>query len=1274
MQTKNYLSKKYLQYFLYPILAAYIATSLVNIYFPYYHLKQDSNKIDVTNSISKITFDEVKSKMDLALTFIQGKLNQGIEILLMFDNYVKYTKMLLDKSSVDDHLSLIRQQTINVYEIQKDKPGTAADKLVWIVASIDSQVQGDFEKWKTNTNLVDDLAFTSYMSVLIRSVFVDGKPRMFSTIYVAFENSGLFSIYGLDNTELLKNEMKFSSNCQMSNDKYNFKCRNWYWEVSREYSSNEETQIVLLPIYRSADDKSWIYTMCSRFTFERIPKLTDFMYLCLDIKLENFFSVLEFKNASLYGYYFVFQKNSNIPIYYPNIFSGFNSGGIVHQFFDKNQNFEIEVVTQFEAFIDKLYGYFDKDNYSEIHGDENGFIRLNKTASFEYNTLSKIIKLPLNKKLNEIPMIQIAFLFKDNYMDDTFEQIFNHLFSKVGISIILYIFFGLILMIMCVHYLYGLHNTLVNPMKYLNKIMKQKNLEDSTADPNRKISKESQLEDDGNEEENVNLRSFNHISDDIKLLFDIILKLNQAFNLNSKQEDFSEVDGVPKSCALKMLSISESLIINEIYRELNYDKLINNSESNLGRLLMQKKKWNKAIFHLCKSIMNLKVNDKLFLEISLKSSLIEFKNNDNSDLVILNKTDKFRKMKKNDNIDYLSNTTRTFNFLRNLSQKDIRYSTNMNEDTIKSKNIILNSRLKKFKKKKKSLKAKRGPKVLTNQSIKDHEVSEIISALEHRFPKLLICYYSFWSNFKKLKRTYDKLKSTNNLGGNISLLNYFRDELLQMEDHLLTEDHHSLLTYEYVCRKYIKLSKIYLEYIKDNFPRNNELKITWTKNAARSYLEYNQFLIEFCLDDTFKDEGSSVHMDNLPEWTANYSLLLENITTNFNHFEILIESLISNRKKIEKDDEIFYAYLTLSSKNQLNSSMLTSILVQKYNFLKAKMFFLCNDYENSIIFFIEAQRNMNVIDARMVKESNEFLLKIYSNLSEQLNQMKARSEMLKTKVDPDLEKCIKVLDNYQKNQYAILNSFTNQTKDVVMIIDNDSVENKNEIDQLKRYVKHVYNNLVYPNLDKFAIHIYNSENILKIIGLTAKNLATNVFVNEIISKIDNYISIDDAEAKDAQKSDRRFNSQDSTILKEGCLKVPFFQKLLLIKLSLYKDLYSVSMNNEILEPQQSKMKVFVVFVSSFTSFDLEYMKTDRLSVDFKDIYLIIVHTKLRDRYLKENSLQKEVYDLIKLKLTFNNSKIISVVDFFNIEHTFNYNGNLFEPHYIKEEVVNDLLI
>lgn len=688
---------------------------------------------------------------------------------------------------------------------------------------------------------------------------------------------------------------------------------------------------------------------------------------------------------------------------------------------------------------------------------------------------------------------------------------------------------------------------------------------------------------------------FNNISSDLKKLFDTILKMRKIIKLSNKTSYHSyynyhklsdlkknsyeyiqlidkindEIDNNIKFDDME--SLEDYLDIKSLTSDIKSGHLYYVNESNFGNLLLNMKKWDKAICHFFNSLEVLGIN-KLKKEIyyNTEKNLFEVKNisrktslNSTSSLAtpLLNNIDikKYaddivNKLEKNNEIkDFCNNYVKTdesYEFhnseiLRSIGDNDtdLNLYKGMSEEIKKRVNKRISkhrmSKLDEFlnlfdnksnaliERKKKVIKHKRYNYNCT--------MNEIKLVIDDRYPKLIYSYKQFFQrliNLIKLNEALSVCESDENMDYKQKLFILKRkvqEEYIFFNDLILNSEMHSIDTYSQICKQYIFFTEIF----SNTSAKSDQCSIYLKSKEADSILEYIEFLINFKYDENIEinfrekiDKNEKTEkLKNQNEIRSFFSLL----------DSINLTILELTKAKYKGDIDTVYIKESYANDTFIQYSNTIAVILQKTNYLKGKFYYISNLPEIALKYFELSKEIVNHNDALIHKKSSNFINLINRDKQLQINKQ--------AKLNSSSNDC---LTNILKER-EFIDSFVFKKKEIIICI-NQAVLNKElEARQVLKAISSIYEELVIPNIDKLCLLSYSNTEIESLLVFNENTVKNKKFVKQTLNEIfSNVIEYDELlkeenskaieEEDDEQNDNNEFSKTDNKNNKSNDLK------------------------------------------------------------------------------------------------------------------------------------------
>lgn len=406
----------------------------------------------------------------------------------------------------------------------------------------------------------------------------------------------------------------------------------------------------------------------------------------------------------------------------------------------------------------------------------------------------------------------------------------------------------------------------------------------------------------------------------------------------------------------------------------------------------------------------------------------------------------------------------------------------------------------------------------------DKEFSEKINlnnirlCLEHRFPKLIYCFNQLYFKFIHAAKTHEALLSIEN-NFKIKVFNYedqfnklkekIENEMTFFNDIIFSSETHSIETFEKTLKQNIYFANQYSDYIEDEY---SEIILFAKSKQGESLLNYISFLLDFKLDCkqsvyfNTKLKNKSINNDTInKEYIKESEELISFILDLFKEFEVLINDIIEISNKDFKGGDCNALHLLDIYKMSpyINFSNETVVLIQKYNLLKGKLYYLCSDFKQAIKYLLLSKEKQNFYDAEVFKQATDLLIVVYSKLYDFNYKKASNTRKFTDKIDPKQEDCLNALSKLIREERTILSKFSFKSKDVIICFDNYAFEEDNtQGNQIIKYIHLVFDKYIIKNSDRFSFVNYSKEyGFKKICSLMEKNDHNIKYAKHLIQEI-----------------------------------------------------------------------------------------------------------------------------------------------------------------------------
>ena len=678
----------------------------------------------------------------------------------------------------------------------------------------------------------------------------DSSELMFVFPTSEVKNSGLINYFSN-----YKNNPKWCNDETGKNiEYYYYKCRDWYVkiiEITNNTNVDPNKNFIVIPPYEDiisekSNTKNLVYTLCIYFK-DILDKNASVIYICVDLLPDELFDTLDKFNSKFRGYFLVSTVGSIYPFYYPKIISNNNNMALNEFEFGWEETFYLKEKDEFNSYVINLMNYDYTQTYQDMIDynlslfsliiDNNSFYKNGKIYNYSIHPIF------INHHNRNIHLLSIIYIYSKSNL---IEQIFSFQYSfetKLYLELGLFIYFGFVLLFLAKLCLKLLAKFIVIPIKNVDYMLKGiniggenrleyidslKSLVESDYNQNNNpkelksthlknnehskknvflseknnendflLSKSSYIEQNDNEKNKLseNIEKELHFYDfdeellqfrpkEINSIFKILLNLKEVFLLTSKNDLDSQ--------KLINFAKSENIFYNVKNKEGSYL-----CQSNLGNLLNQNLNYDKAIYHLCKSLQDPKL--KKFLSKNISDEY------DVSDSLCINVDNLYNK-------NYLSEKS----------------------------NILVKKQL--------------------NANHKTFSRSTIVNLIHNRYNKLIHIYYNFFSFLQKSNKKYEDLSGFF-INSNYHTIGYYHKILIQYiflsyASNDLIKIGESILDYlEFLIKFKLKINKDYKDTLYKHYekvPYYNEKQTVKKKyfNKIISWFDVFEHYVNYILENT----------------------------------------------------------------------------------------------------------------------------------------------------------------------------------------------------------------------------------------------------------------------------------------------------------------------------------------------------------------------------------------------------------------------------------------
>ena len=647
------LEEKFLKALFLPFFCGIIFCLIIVTYFLFrfsykcLDIKTYQNVIDTEQNKSHINIMTINNLVTRSILQAQIILEQGYSLY----------QYLVETTDIE---SILNETTIvNGYYLSTNYSSTIKNKsknetAIWYINNQINSLELLKEK---NYIAYLQLSIVSQSIHLLYSIYII-LQKYIDSIYYVFDDTELFISYPIFNQdELIASMNIYENNPIWCTDEggeikkyYFFKCREWYKQYTKfiENEENENKSYIIIPPYNNINSNkfnsfnNFVLTICKRFIdpiTKKYQNINSYNLLCIDIYPNDLFNILDDFNIEFRGHFLIADVGYPKPFYFPKIMQNIKNVPISDYEFNWDDSYYLEEKINFTFNITPI---ITKDYMKQINNIIKGdgylgskffelSIELNNSFFYKKGTVINYSLYPILMNLGDSYQHILSIIFIYNK-----ENFFDHLYSyqkkyqkRLYIEIILFIFFGFVLLALIrlsmnslakfikipikhVQYmLKGINIGGENRLEYLNSLLNEKNDENSD---NLNFINFLNSGDSDDDENNFNKIQLKYKKENIK-------KENHFFDFDEQLLQYrpKEINSLVKT----LLELKNTIILassnNKNEKIINYStsenifyKIKNREgiyicQSNIGNLEFQIFNYDKAIYHLCLSLQNPKL-------------------------------------------------------------------------------------------------------------------------------------------------------------------------------------------------------------------------------------------------------------------------------------------------------------------------------------------------------------------------------------------------------------------------------------------------------------------------------------------------------------------------------------------------------------------------------------------------------------------------------------------------------------------------------------------
>ena len=1084
------LEDKFFKAFFYPFLIGImISIIIVAVILSYYsndYLDKKSAQ-DIYTMEKKYATININS-VNILLSNAILKIQVGLHEQLSF--YETIASKITDRSK-----SSIGQDVYNILSVKDKELNERIEYAsVWFVDRNTSEVTDK------ESNLYQQISIFSQLTQSLYSVYYSMNDILLN-IYFLFEDTNLFISYPYtyfkDSNDLAAFETVETNPTWCTDEKgniidyYKFRCRDFFNNIMKAkenlFDINIEEQpdrkvFITTPYPQIGVTDQIIFSMCIQFS-DSISKKN--AYICGDINGKYLFDSFDSFNEKLIGYFAITSIGFNNAFYFPQMSSTGYEKTLSEYIFRWDKDYYLEEKLDFVRIIQRnmtsnYNNSIDKDEivsdpisiFNEIYidnsGGENQFFYLNK-EKYNYCIFPIIIE-NYDKKFEHI--LNIVYIFNKKLFYQHMLDYQSGASSKLILQLVLFIFFGAVLLYLIVLSFKLLAKFIVIPIKNVQYMLEGiniggeyrleflKNLKKKQEDNLEKLNKINHQLMQKNSEKNKDKDKDKEKEKNVNKIITKSTLKNTDLNKNKDNKDINKDEenknSIHEKKTLKNLNLGTKTIREDekllnTSSELNEDTNDMNLDYN-GELINPKINYDKQ-YDLDGDIIEKELNFYDFDEELLQYRPIEIDRlvqsllNLKSALILTSSDHEVENI-----IDY-SNSEYIFNNFKNKEGSRMCQSNigNLQSQLLKYDKAIYhlalslqNVELKKFLSLTLSDELDESDSLLHkiemnySKNTKEKEMNELVKRQQNskhknfsqkiigilinsRYNKLIHIYFKFFGFIQKTNYNYEKLSG------------YF----MHTSFHTINYYHKILIQYVYLC-----------------FVSNDLVKI------GESILDYIEFLIKFKLK-TSKENKYIININNkdIPEIKEKQAIkkkYFDKIINWFNLFDNYAKQINENSALGNYKDVIdAYTHNLASNHNEFNSgnqsALLFQVNLQRCDFLKGKFALVCKNYSDAVGYLINAAKKKRIVLDGLIKKR---ALKHIAKIAE-----KTRKTIINKKyTNLNFNETFMGLNN-KKGQK--LNYNINNDGNLIGIDEKNNEEKKDIrlIDKMKIIMEHIFNDI-----------------------------------------------------------------------------------------------------------------------------------------------------------------------------------------------------------------------
>ena len=611
---KKHLKDKLKRIFSPILLIGNILSITVTIFVLFYNLINFACLKDVIYLFKDINKSEVIPILNQAELLTISTFQNYFNSLYKIENFFEFLESNLNKT-YDRRLNLINLVIFKKYKDYFNLLNLSNYYLEFGLWGINNEIEDIAEN---ETILKLDILLLNSVIPLLKSIYtqINSYKNILDRIIIIFNDRELYFEYPFfqdlkfTNFKNKKSCINFENNYDYFPDYMDYHCQNWFIDAYKLFSITNEKYYISPPHELYSNSTLIGVTQCikgkSIFPFGDI-KDKQFILYCFDIIYFDIFEKLTSINTILRGFIFISRIYNYQSFYYPRVLVRNIYNLTSHDEFNENSTFyldDLNIYLNKSLSMIQMYKKDEMDNYGFLKDD-------NDTYFFPKNIewLYKIYPIYFRDGKKTFSLLNIIFIKNKNETEDYLKNMISK--HYIIFPSVFFLFDILIMFILTRHLISIIGSNIVLPIKNIKNTLK-------------KMEEENNIFNQNENENNQNSNEKNNIDDSTQLLPKINEKKEKIINSDESDLDEEEFINIRskdiQDLFCKLINVRDSLdtlyinnnkdspknlknmvFATEIFKQVKNKNALNITNSNIGNLLLNVKKYDLAIMHLLES-------------------------------------------------------------------------------------------------------------------------------------------------------------------------------------------------------------------------------------------------------------------------------------------------------------------------------------------------------------------------------------------------------------------------------------------------------------------------------------------------------------------------------------------------------------------------------------------------------------------------------------------------------------------------------------------------